>query len=252
MKRILFTLTLVVAFIGAHSQCTPDPQYTIAGVYPDSATGLTDALVGQAYSEVITIITPIDTNVVFSGFPITVDIIDIGLDSVNGLPSSFSYDCSVPNCIFAGGSTACAVLLSPSPTASEIGSHQLFMYTTTTVDAGLFGIQTQNDIIDYYYLNVTNTTSTINQFDNLTFEMKDVSPNPVHNKSRIQFISGESKSVVFSVFNYLGEKIDEQIIFANRGVNDIFIHARNYQKGMYLYSITDGYEIISKRMIVVN
>ena len=228
MKRILFTLTLVVAFIGAHSQCTPDPQYTIAGVYPDSATGLADALVGQAYSEVITIITPIDTNVVFSGFPITVNIIDIGLDSVNGLPSRFSYECSVPNCIFAGGSTACAVLLSASPTASEIGLHQLFMYTTTTVDAGLFGIQTQNDIIDYYYLNVTNATSTINKFDNFTFEMKDVFPNPVHNKSRIQFISGEPKPVVFSVFNYLGEKIDEQIIFANHGINDIFIDVSHF------------------------
>ena len=65
MKKILLTLTLACAFIGANAQCTPDPQYTNAGIYPDSSVGMPAAIVGQAYSEVITIITPIDTNVVF-------------------------------------------------------------------------------------------------------------------------------------------------------------------------------------------
>ena len=58
MKKILLTLTLALAFIGANAQCTPDPQFTLAGIYPDSATGLSTAIVGQAYDEVITIISP--------------------------------------------------------------------------------------------------------------------------------------------------------------------------------------------------
>jgi len=254
MKKILLTLTLACAFIGANAQCTPDPQYTNAGIYPDSSVGMPDAIVGQAYSEVITVITPIDTNVIFSGLPINVDIIDIALDSVNGLPANFTYDCAAPNCAFLGGSTSCAVLYSTiNPTSADIGSYQIFMYTTTTVDAGLFGIQTQNDIIDYYYIEIIdNTTSTMNQFDNFTFEMKEIYPNPINDQSKIQFITGEPKDVVFSVFNYLGEKMDEQIIAANRGVNDIFINANNYPNGMYLYSINNGEKIISKRMLVAN
>ena len=254
MKRILLILTLAFYFIGANAQCTPDPQYTLAGIYPDSATGLPNALVGQAYNEVITIITPVDTNVVFSGLPLTVDIIDIALDSVNGLPANFAYDCAAPNCIFAGGSTSCAVLSSTvNPTAADIALYQIFMYTTTTVDAGLFGIQTQNDIIDYYYIEIIdNTTSIMNQFDNFTFELKGVYPNPINDQSKIQFITGEPKEVIFSVFNYLGEKVDGQIIAANRGVNDIFINANNYPNGMYFYSINNGEKIISKRMVVAN
>jgi len=252
MKKLLLLFAITFGCITANAQCTPDPQYTNAGIYPDSSVGMPAALVGQPYNEVITIITPLDTNVIFSGFPINVDIIDIALDSVNGLPANFAYDCAAPNCVFAGGSTSCAVLSSTiNPTVADIGSYQIFMYTTTTVDAGAFGIQTQNDIIDYYYIYVTdNTTSIMNQFDNFTFELKGVYPNPVNNQSKIQFIIGEPKSVIFSVFNYLGEKMDEQIIGANRGVNDIFINANSYSNGIYLYSINNGKEVLSKTMII--
>lgn len=252
MKNFFLTLTLAFAFVGAQAQCTPDPQFTIAGIYPDSATGLPNAMVGQAYNEVITIISPVDTSTVILGQTISVTIQTIELTSVTGLPPSFSYDCATTNCIFAGGSTSCAVLTSAGPTSAEIGSHQVIMNTTTTVDAGLFGIQTQNDVVDYYYINVSNATSVINQFNDFTFELKDVFPNPVNSNAKIQFISGNSADIVFTVFNYLGEKIEERNIAATRGVNDIEISAKDYANGMYLYSINNGIQVVSKRMIIEN
>ena len=252
MKNFFLTLTLAFAFVGAQAQCTPDPQFTIAGIYPDSATGLPNAMVGQAYNEVITIISPVDTSTVILGQTISVTIQTIELTSVTGLPPSFSYDCATTNCIFAGGSTSCAVLTSAGPTSAEIGSHQVIMNTTTTVDAGLFGIQTQNDVVDYYYINVSNATSVINQFNDFTFELKDVFPNPVNSNAKIQFISGNSADIVFTVFNYLGEKIEERNIAASRGVNNIEISAKDYANGMYLYSINNGIQVVSRRMIIEN
>ena len=252
MKKILFTLALAFTFIGAQAQCTADPQYTIVGIYPDSATGLTGAIVGQAYDEVITIITPTDTSVDLFGSSISVTVQTIELTSVTGLPPSFEYECANSDCTFLGGSTSCAVLTSASPTSAEIGYHQIIMNTTTTVDAGIFGIQTQDDIIDYYYINVTNATSVINKFNNFTFELKDIFPNPVNSNAKIQFISGNSNDIVFTVFNYLGEKIEERNIAATRGVNDIEIYAKDYANGMYLYSINNGVKIVSKRMIIAN
>jgi hypothetical protein len=253
MKKILLTLTLAFAFIGAQAQCTPDPQFTTAGIYPDSTTwNATSAIVGQAYNEVITIITPLDTSAELFGLTIPVTIQTIELTNVTGLPTSFSYACANSNCIFIGGNTSCAALSSPSPTASEVGLHQIFMYTTTTADAGIYGIQTQEDIIDYYYINVTNSTSVVNQFNDFTFELKDVFPNPVNSNSKIQFISGNSADVVFTVFNYLGDKIEERNIAANRGINNIEISANDYANGMYLYSINNGMQIVSKRMIIAN
>ena len=253
MKKILLAFTLILGYANAYSQCTPDPQYTNAGIYPDSSVGMPAALVGQAYNEVITIITPVDTNVIFSGLPIDVDIIDITLDSVNGLPANFTYDCLAPNCAFAGGSTSCAVLSSTiNPTVADIGLYPIDMYITAQIDAGVFGIVFEPLVIDYYYIEVSNVTSVVNQFNVLTFQMKDIYPNPVNNQSKIQFITGEQKDIVFFIYNYLGEKMDEQIIAATRGVNNIFINANNYPNGMYLYSINNGKKMISKRMVIAN
>jgi hypothetical protein len=257
MKKTLLTLALAFAFIGAQAQCTPDPQFTLPGIYPDSSVGMPNASIGQAYNEVITIIVSTDTlvdNPIIPGTTITVDIVDITLDSVNGLPANFTYDCLAPNCAFLGGSTSCAVLSSTiNPTAADIGSYQIFMYTTARVDAGLLGIQTQNDIIDYYYISIIdNATSIINEFNDFTFELKDIFPNPVNNNAKIQFISGNTADIVFTVFNHLGEKIEERNIAATRGVNDVEISANDYANGMYLYSINNGMQIVSKRMIIAN
>jgi len=252
MKKTLLILTLAFAFIGAQAQCTPDPQFTAAGIYPDSVTGLPNAIVGQSFNEVITIVTPLDTSATLFGLTIPVTIQTIELTNVTGLPSSFSYNCANSNCVFIGGNTSCAVLSSPSPAIADVGLHQIFMYTTTTADAGIYGIQTQDDIIDYYYINVTNATSVVNQFNDFTFELKDVFPNPVNSNAKIQFILGNSTDVVFTVFNHLGEKIEEQNIAATRGVNDIEIYANDYANGMYLYSINNGVQVVSKRMIVAN
>ena len=252
MKKTLLTLALAFAFIGAQAQCTPDAQFTLPGIYPDSATGMPNAFVGQSYNEVITVIAPLDTSGLYNGVVIPATVITIELIDVTGLPASFSYDCTPSNCTFDGGSTACAVLSSPSPTASEIGLHQIVMYTTTMLDVGIFIPYAQSDTIDYYYIEVSNATSVVNQFNDFTFELKDIYPNPVNDNARIQFVSGHSTAVVFTVFNHLGEKIEERNIAASRGINNIEINANDYANGMYLYSINNGVKIVSKRMLVAN
>jgi len=255
MKKTLLILTLAFAFIGANAQCTPDPQFTAGGIYPDSATGLSDAFVGQAYSQNITIVTPADTlTEILPGQFVSVTIDSINLTNVTGLPLNFDYTCDPPSCGFPGGTSKCAELYSTSnPTAADIGVHPLVFETTAYVsNVPIIGTTTQDDIIDYYFIEISNVTSVVNQFDAFTFQMKDVYPNPVNDQSKIQFIIGKEKNVVFSVFNYLGEKMDEQIIAANRGVNDILINANNYPNGIYLYSINNGEKIISKRMLVAN
>ena len=253
MKKILLTLTLALAFVGANAQCNPDPQFTDAGIYPDSATGLANAYVGQNYSQNITIITPLDTSVAsLGGVLVTID--SISLTSVSGLPPNFAYTCDPPSCGFPGGTIKCAELYSTiNPTTSDIGLYNITFETTTYVIAPIVGAINQDDAIDYYYIEILeNTTSVFNQFSDLTFELKDIYPNPVNNNAKIQFISGSSADIVFTVFNHLGEKIEERNIAATRGVNDIEISANDYDNGMYLYSLNNGIQIVSKRMIVAN
>ena len=256
MKKTLLILIFAFATGLVYSQngCTPDPQFTAAGIYPDTAVGLTPASVGQSYNQNITIITPTDTVVDVLGSMVQVTIDSISLTSVTGLPYGFSYSCDPPSCGFPGGTTKCAELYSTIvPDDSLIGIHNIVFETTAYAsNVPFIGTMTQDDAIDYYYIEISPATSVVNQFDNFTFELKDIFPNPVNDQSKIQFITGEPKDVVFSVFNYLGEKMDEQIIAANRGINDIFINANNYPNGMYLYSINNGEKMISKRMVIAN
>ena len=100
MKKTLLTLSLAITSFFASAQCTPDSQFSAPGIYPDSATGLSTAYVGQAYNEVITIISPLDTTVLYNGIPLAVTVQTIELTSVTGLPASFTYDCAVSNCVF--------------------------------------------------------------------------------------------------------------------------------------------------------
>ena len=160
MKKLLLILTFAFSAFFANAQCTPDPQYTAAGIYPDSATGLLPAYVGLAYNQNITIITPADTVVDIFGSMVPVTIDSINLTNVTGLPASFSYSCDPPSCSFPGGTIKCAALSSVAPTSSEVGLHQIIFETTTYVSGVPFiGTTTQNDVLDYYYLEIFGTTT---------------------------------------------------------------------------------------------
>ena len=253
MKKTLLILTFFLTTFFVSAQCTPDPQFTAAGIYPDSATNLMPAYVGQAYNQNITIISPLDTTVDFNGVPLQVTVQTIELTGVTGLPSNFTYSCLPQNCVFAGGSTACAVLSSTTnPTSADIGSYQIIFSTETTVDAGIGVPITQNDVIDYYYLNIMDNTSSINKFESNTFELKSAYVNHLINQAKIQFISGCPERITFAVYNLLGEQIDSQVITSSRGVNTIRLNTSSYSKGLYLYSINNGKELLTQRMIVKN
>ena len=264
MKQILFTLALTSAFITAQSQCVNDPQYNIddVGVWPDSVQGMPLSFVGSDYNEFITLVTPSDTLVDGAdfGFPIlgvinaTID--DIEILNVTGLPPNFDYACDPVSCIFPGGEINCAELYSTStPTASDIGVYNVVIATEIHAsDIPVLNTYTINDTIDYYTITIsaTNPSAVFDKLYNYSFELKDIYPNPLNEQSKIQVIIGESSDVIFSVFNYLGETIDERSIYLTRGVNDIEISDKDYANGMYLYSINNGVQILSKRLIVAN
>ena len=257
MKRILLVFTFVSATIFLNAQsvgCVPDNQYTAAGIYPDTATGLDPAYVGQAYNQNITIITPTDTTVDVLGNMVPVTIDSINLTSVTGLPSGFSYSCDPPSCGFPGGTIKCASLYSTNnPTSSDIGLYNIIFETTAYAsDVPFLGTMTQDDVIDYYYIEVVGATSTINAFDNTTFELKTPYPNPVIDNAKIQFVSGNSENVIFKIYNLLGEEVDNKSIYSSRGINTISLDVSSYANGVYLYSINNGRELQTQRMVVKN
>ena len=146
---------------GASAQCTADPQYTEGGVYPDSATGLSPAYVGQTYNEVITVIVPVDTTIMIGPIPFTLDFDSVVVSDWQGLPPGFTVDYYSPDNVFSpidqgcfeGDKTGC-ILISGNPTAQNVGSYQQIISTDaySTPDNPL-GEPTVT-LVDYYYIHV--------------------------------------------------------------------------------------------------
>lgn len=194
MKRIL--LLLAVVFLGttqASAQCTPDPQYTEPGIYPDSATGFSAACVGVPYTQLITNVVPVDTCVeIIPGFPCqTVNFDSIVIVSFTGLPPSMSYACnsSLGGCSFAGGTTGCAIITG-TPTLAEVGTHNLVI--TVDVYVGGMGSAAATEVIDWYYIDITDCAAGIGE---LKQEALSLYPNPAENSIQLTNVHGETVTI---------------------------------------------------------
>jgi len=255
MKKTLLTLTLTVITLFSSAQCTPDPQYIGGGIYPDTITGLSDAYVGQSYNQLITIITPTDTDVVLPGLgAITATFVSVELTNVSGLPPNFTYYCDPPSCLFPGGTIKCAELYSTvDPTISDIGVYPITFEAIAHLTAPFVGSVDCTYVEGGYVLEIVdNTTSVIHQFNNQTFELKSPFPNPATNQAKIQFISGKSDDIMFRIYNLMGKLVYLQDIRANRGLNSIDVNISNFPDGIYMYSINNGETVLIKRMVVAN
>ena len=254
MKKLLFTITTILLTNISYSQCSPDLTITSPGIYPDEITNLPEAFVGQPYLAQIDVLTPLDTSVSLSGLNVNVTIDNIELTSVTGLPNNFNYSCNPPSCIFPGGTYACAQLFSTSdPTSADIGYYPITMTTSTlAINIPLIGSLTQVDTVDYYYIDISNTASTMQPINSFTFEVKDVYPNPASSKANFQFVIGKNEIIDFFIINSLGQTVNYKQLQSNFGVNKFELDLSCLSSGLYTYILKTDNRQISKKILITD
>jgi len=254
MKKILLIFLLFSVNFTVNAQCIIDTLITSPGIYPDEITNLDSAFVGQQYTTQIDVLTPLDTSVSLNGLILNVTIANIDLTSILGLPNNFTYSCDPPNCSFIGGSYACAEIYSTvAPSISDIGYYPLIMTTSTlAINVPLIGSITQLDTVDYYFIDISNNTTSIQQLSNTTFELMDVFPNPVSNQANIQFVIGSNEKINFLVFDCIGNIIENKIINANKGINKFSLDVSRYPSSIYTYCLSSDSNFLSKKMFISN
>ena len=258
MKKLLLSLSLICSVLLAYSQpqgCSVDAQYSGGGIYPPAGTF--NAPLDLSFSQNITVITPADTTVEVTvagqNLEVTADIVSIELTAVTGLPPNFMYACDPPTCIFSGGIEKCAeVYSSVDPTVADVGLYPISFETIAHLSHPQLGAVDCTVVYDDYIISIGSASSVINQFNNQTFDLKSPFPNPVEDNAKIQFISGKSEDIIFRVYNLLGKEVEYKIILSTRGVNTIDINTSSYSEGVYLYSINNGTQLVTKRMVVKN
>ena len=97
---------------------------------------------------------------------------------------------------------------------------------------------------------VVNSTSGIQTFHQDDFVLFQNTPNPFASSTNIRFNSPKSANVEFSIIDMFGREVYAKNIAANKGINN-FEFNHDLSSGIYMYSIKNGADRISKRMIAI-
>jgi hypothetical protein len=247
MKRILLVVTSVFAISFANAQCTPDPQFTSPGIYPDSATNFMPAYETVAYSQIVTNVVPADTCVVIFVPPCTnLSLDSVVLESLTGLPSGMTYQCDNPQCQYPGGQTGCAII-SGTPPLGSAGTYPL----TIELNAYVGGLGIGNPFtLDYYFIEVLPNPNGVNETKAISFSSKQNKPNPFDDITTIEYSLNENGKVTFEVYNLVGELVESKSYNGAKGLNRLQFDGSELANGAYIYKMTNNGSVITKRMVI--
>ena len=75
-------------------------------------------------------------------------------------------------------------------------------------------------------------------------------PNPFTSLTQITFNATSNSTIIFNVKNVLGKVVYKNTFKTKSGKNSIPFYKNNLSKGIYIYSIQDKEQIISKRIVI--
>ncbi len=235
MKRLLLLLAITfVSVLSANAQCVPDPAYTEPGIYPDSATGFASACVDELYEQVVTNIVPVDTTVeIIPGFPTTLDFDSIVIVNFTGLPASMTYACSTTlgGCSFAGGEAGC-VLISGTPTAAEVGTHNPVITVDVYVGGSTTAASTQD--IDWYVIEVLPAGSCTAGIEDQSTASLNLYPNPTENELTLDGLNSTSS---ISIVSMNGQVMNS---YSNINSESFEMNVSNLDSGIYFVKIDNA------------
>lgn len=248
-KKLLFTILFLcfgTSGIMFAQNCNPDPQYTSPGIHPDSATGFVQGYANQPYSQLVTVVIPQDT-VIFS-FPVPWD--STVLVGINGLPNGFTYACwnnsAQPNrCSWRGNTNGC-VIITGNPTVADTGTYPLSIPTKNYIGGSTLP---NNFTITYYKIRINGPTG-IQNLNSNSFQVGDCFPNPFSDKTEINFNSPEVRQVSLKVYNMIGTEVYSFSMRAQKGLNKFTFDRNVLPAGIYIYTVSNGEQNITKRMVI--
>ena len=267
MKNILLlTITFFFGFNAIAQQNPCEPQASLQdstfGLWPDTTQNLPIAVKEVYYEEHIQIKTPNTVGEVMGDpfyieeFPI-INIAPFNIDSiklvdVEGLPESMSAYLSQADSIFDGNAVACVTLYG-TPTADEVGQYDIVLnidgWITFGTTFSLYGSLGDYEKIEGYKL-IVQSSASIGEGENTAFTLSQNVPNPFSNITTIELYSKDYSNYDFLIVDLMGKVVHNETINAVVGLNTIEVDAFSFETGMYFYSIRNGQDVLTKKMII--
>ncbi len=243
-KTILFLLLVgIVGIIEIKAQCTPVPFPPPPLTNPDTTQGIPPAYGGVPYNEVVHVRVPADTVV----FGTTLPIDSIGVDSITGLPPSFSWATNTASNYWLGGTYGC-FSVTGNPAVADTGTYTMVLHAKIFV-----GHNPNNTILydaNFDFQILDSTLMAIPGASSLQFSVYPNAPNPFDDKTTIRFISPQNEDFLFEVYNVAGSQVWKQKVQARRGMNKLEFRKDGLAPGIYIYHLHNEVHSFRKQMII--
>jgi hypothetical protein len=283
MKKIIFTLlSFGLLYLNSNaqycghlgnpsgpSQCTPSGTLARPGLSPVSDS--LPPLINGAVSTTVIQFKNFDT-IRFGGQLLTVQ--SLRVDSIGNLPTGLcwatssannTYNNQVDGCIKVTGTTNSALgqyrlkiivtaCVGPSlgacvPIQTDAGAAGLFYYvrvkaagdTDTPVDTTGQSANT-NIFRPYPFVGINELSNDISSFN--------IVPNPFNNKASVSFYSDKSGNMTERITNMIGDVVYSKEIEVKIGENKSVIERSSLPTGVYFYSLGDGKNLVTKRLVI--
>ncbi len=244
LSRVLALFTIVFfASLNITAQCEPDTVNCKDTGDPGQICppNLPDAVLNEAYDEVITVIAP-DTA---SLGDFQIGIAYIIVDSVLNLPPGLDYFASAEK--FYPDSAYC---IQVAGTPSEAGKFPLKIYVSAYVNAGLGIIVNAGQFVDSTSVEVSvGWPSGIDSFKANEFQLFPNAPNPFSDFTRLGFYTPFSDHVKLQVYNILGELMHEELHGASPGENYFDFNGSGLNPGTYFYRVANKSDLFTGKFI---
>ena len=276
MRKAVLILTLIFSYTLGFAQCIPNSLYqdSVYNIWPDTIQNLPHATQGVNYYTQIDLKTPTTLIEAASGDSSLTTIDTLGnsyyigtwpvdsmvMVSTIGAPSGIILDCNTPNCAYEGDVVGCANVYGTTNDPAGVYPITIAINVYTHGSITVFGIPipVETDLYsalgDYEYIEgykiVVNSATGLEAFHQDDFVLFQNTPNPFAGFTNIQFNSPKSDNVEFEVIDMFGRSIYTDRIAATKGLNT-YQFSHNLSSGIYMYTINNGKESISKRMIVI-
>ncbi|TAE84898.1 MAG: T9SS C-terminal target domain-containing protein [Bacteroidetes bacterium] len=236
MKKLILLLTFVLSLttIKSMAQCTPDADFTTYGFSPEI---LSPAYSDAVYNQVLSFLVPRDTSVMLgaSTFPVVID--SMRLDSLDGQPAGFTYQC-LNRCVVPGGQKGCA-LLTGKADSTQVGTYSI--NTVTVVYYKLNGSGNQfnrTDKVKAYTFRIYKTTGLAKLVAGDVNPTIKVFPNPANNLLNVDlsYLPAGSHGEI-TIIDALGRIVHQQNYQYNL-TNALALE--NYKQGIYKVMVTAG------------
>lgn len=263
-KLFLLPILCVLGWAAQLSaQCTPDASL------PDTAIVFPlpyqEAIPGSGILDTACVGVPFETTITVR-IPQEIDVPGLGVFGINqvtaptegaieNLPASMSYTCNPPDCVFLPETLGC-IGLEGTAVAGEEGVYDLGINVVVESIIELPLTLPDGTLVQGNYLFTVKpagsencTTVSTNEIVENDFGLQ-IQPNPMRDRATISVNLTQAGDYDLSVFNGVGQRLQTQRLDLTTGQNQIEFDASTLPNGMYVFTLQNGNQATSGRLLI--